>query len=674
MVLEKKVSLSILLITCFSFSFTLQSFNDIAKNDPVSEEISAVIVDPDGRISQGENNYTDKRENKVHLAQERFLKKRLSQHKKWGLCYSGGGYRAMISSLGFMQAAEKIRLRQAATYDSSLSGSTWNHILLFFRKIFDQERKKAEQIKQEKILQEQKNQEEPEQKSGFFANTWSTFIALKNYLPKLPSFLSKSEDTVEPQAKVDSDPKEEEVECEALCHGIKMPASGFSEASTDRQADRDHIQRKEEEIETDEDENEEDNFFEKFRAIMKKQVEPKFWNPFTFNWHNILGLLEKKHKAYGHITWADIWGALLIDRLLSDMPEKVQSLSFALLRKFLKETDSEPYPIFSACIKTYIALAQMYGWWETGPHTSGSDDLKGFIPTKFLGSFFESGKLIKALDQEDASFLMGLFGSAYDFNIGDVLLLLAQGLPDNWIFEDFHKNVEHPNDSEENTLESLLLHLIKLIPEKYTCASKIIELVRKLIKKHDLHLEKYINKKKIIEFVEYINKKYNLCKKNFLPSRINNPTNKMESSPYSGPYLELADAGYDYNNPFIPLLARDTDIIFCWDASTDACSEDRTELKKARKSAFKYGYTDFPSLKYCKPLGESKHAYLYKWDNEGRPCKKALFYFMLPEEDDVSTLKLSYSGEEFDKICNTPISILNSAKKAIKEELCEICE
>ena len=40
-------------------------------------------------------------------------------------CCSGGGYRAMIATLGFLMGAEEIGLLDATTYMSALSGSTW---------------------------------------------------------------------------------------------------------------------------------------------------------------------------------------------------------------------------------------------------------------------------------------------------------------------------------------------------------------------------------------------------------------------------------------------------------------------------------------------------------------------------------------------------------------------
>ncbi|MBY0110379.1 MAG: hypothetical protein K2X90_04685 [Candidatus Babeliaceae bacterium] len=41
------------------------------------------------------------------------------------VCFSGGGYRAMISTAGFIAGAEKIGLLDAISYQAGLSGSTW---------------------------------------------------------------------------------------------------------------------------------------------------------------------------------------------------------------------------------------------------------------------------------------------------------------------------------------------------------------------------------------------------------------------------------------------------------------------------------------------------------------------------------------------------------------------
>jgi phospholipase A2 len=51
------------------------------------------------------------------------------------LCLSGGGYRAMLASLGFIKGAQKIGLLNSSMYISALSGSTWMLGNLLARKI-----------------------------------------------------------------------------------------------------------------------------------------------------------------------------------------------------------------------------------------------------------------------------------------------------------------------------------------------------------------------------------------------------------------------------------------------------------------------------------------------------------------------------------------------------------
>lgn len=48
-----------------------------------------------------------------------------TRSKTIALCFSGGGYRAMIATLGFLQGAQESGLLDQVSYISSLSGSTW---------------------------------------------------------------------------------------------------------------------------------------------------------------------------------------------------------------------------------------------------------------------------------------------------------------------------------------------------------------------------------------------------------------------------------------------------------------------------------------------------------------------------------------------------------------------
>jgi hypothetical protein len=68
-----------------------------------------------------------RQKNKVRPALEAILGKQLPADTKLtlGVCCSGGGYRAMIATLGFLTGLEKIGLLDATTYMAGLSGSTW---------------------------------------------------------------------------------------------------------------------------------------------------------------------------------------------------------------------------------------------------------------------------------------------------------------------------------------------------------------------------------------------------------------------------------------------------------------------------------------------------------------------------------------------------------------------
>lgn len=68
-----------------------------------------------------------RRKSNTKLALEKFLEQTLPENHTLsiGFCGSGGGYRAMLSTVGFLTGAEQIGLLDAVDYMSALSGSTW---------------------------------------------------------------------------------------------------------------------------------------------------------------------------------------------------------------------------------------------------------------------------------------------------------------------------------------------------------------------------------------------------------------------------------------------------------------------------------------------------------------------------------------------------------------------
>ncbi|KKP35614.1 MAG: hypothetical protein UR26_C0003G0087 [candidate division TM6 bacterium GW2011_GWF2_32_72] len=77
-------------------------------------------------LCSGESQFLDKRKPMAQEALVNFLGMDLGEKKlNIAFCSSGGGYRAMICTLGFLRGAQEIGLLDCVTYISALSGSTW---------------------------------------------------------------------------------------------------------------------------------------------------------------------------------------------------------------------------------------------------------------------------------------------------------------------------------------------------------------------------------------------------------------------------------------------------------------------------------------------------------------------------------------------------------------------
>jgi hypothetical protein len=83
----------------------------------------------DHPVCPEERHYIDTR---THYIQAQFPETHIP---RIGLCFSGGGHRAMCSTLSFIIGAKKIKLLDAAQYISTLSGSTWGLASLLLRHI-----------------------------------------------------------------------------------------------------------------------------------------------------------------------------------------------------------------------------------------------------------------------------------------------------------------------------------------------------------------------------------------------------------------------------------------------------------------------------------------------------------------------------------------------------------
>lgn len=95
------------------------------KNNPYKNVVA--IVRTGNELNTHEREYVSKRRPKVKHALEKMLGRSLDgKHiPTIAIVASGGGYRAMLGSIGALCAAEKLGIMGAATYITALSGSTW---------------------------------------------------------------------------------------------------------------------------------------------------------------------------------------------------------------------------------------------------------------------------------------------------------------------------------------------------------------------------------------------------------------------------------------------------------------------------------------------------------------------------------------------------------------------
>jgi len=111
-------------------------FNSSIKNINIKEELLKTVT-KDKNSYEIHNNKDNAQEaeaikNRKNSSKQTLEFLGLNPNLNIGLCASGGGYRAMIYTLGAIEAARRTGLHDAALYFSTLSGSTWalNGLLL----------------------------------------------------------------------------------------------------------------------------------------------------------------------------------------------------------------------------------------------------------------------------------------------------------------------------------------------------------------------------------------------------------------------------------------------------------------------------------------------------------------------------------------------------------------
>lgn len=109
----------------FSLSILVILFAATCSADPYRHTPATVSLDTS--LCQQEKDFVAIRSQRIQTACTKLLDESLwsAEVPTIALCFSGGGYRAMVEAIGFLIGAETIGLLDATMYTSGLSGSTW---------------------------------------------------------------------------------------------------------------------------------------------------------------------------------------------------------------------------------------------------------------------------------------------------------------------------------------------------------------------------------------------------------------------------------------------------------------------------------------------------------------------------------------------------------------------
>lgn len=367
--------------------------------------------------------------------------------------------------------------------------------------------------------------------------------------------------------------------------------------------------------------------FSRFGQQLKKNiVNVNFFDPETLHLTAIAERLLKIYKSTGTIGMSDFWGAMLADRLLSDLQADdypIQNIGFSNIQALLEQIPLKyPFPIFTASIVEQLA----YQWMEINPFVSGGDTLMNhtsqcyggaYIPTEYMGSIFSNGQLMTKLIETSVAGFIGICGSPYSLSAWDIFKFVDQFI---------NSNIDSVSIK---TLEAIFLVWL------WQAKNEMLQ---------------------------------NLAQIRILPINFNNFTCGMANAVFGAKnQIWLCDAGEINNLPFSVLLknGRTPDVIVVCDASSDSGVGYR-EMVVARNQIVRLGMKNrFPSIK--NPVQINENLYIFK--SKENPTIPTIVYFSLPRAAHVPTLHFDYTEQEFDNIFSAMHDLIVENVSTIQAEI-----
>ena len=127
---------------------------------------------------------------------------------------------------------------------------------------------------------------------------------------------------------------------------------------------------------------------------------------------------------YGQpLSMIDVYGPTLANTLLADFGEERLNVTFSESHAHLMN-GSLPLPIYTAVTPN----VEPYEWLEFTPFEIGGTYQKAYIPTWSYGRTFKEGASTNFAGELPLGYMMGIFGSAFEFDIEDAVRQTSESL------------------------------------------------------------------------------------------------------------------------------------------------------------------------------------------------------------------------------------------------------
>ncbi|XP_032091876.1 cytosolic phospholipase A2 gamma-like [Thamnophis elegans] len=147
-----------------------------------------------------------------------------------------------------------------------------------------------------------------------------------------------------------------------------------------------------------------EDWSEEIENVIKCQIENLVQGQWDVN-KAMKAVLEATEDECYSLT--DFWSYFLVHKLLSKFEEGKLSEHAGSC-----ENGKNPYPIYAAVNKQTYQNPNAGTWFEFTPHEVGIPGLGTYVDSKYFGSIFQNGQLIREKKGKNICYLQGLWGSA----------------------------------------------------------------------------------------------------------------------------------------------------------------------------------------------------------------------------------------------------------------------